>query len=611
MSNPVFIALTKRGAKLAASLASDFNGEWHATRAAAEGAKPTQIIEHVSEHIRDLFLAKRPVVGICASGILIRAVASVMTSKHDDPPLLAMSDDGSVIIPLLGGHHGGNRLAQELAVKTGGIAAITTAGERAFGIALDEPPAPFVVADLEQTKTAMLRLIDGKRAKLTVDLPHDLDKRLDAVTKAWRHWLEPIADQKGELNFCLTLAPHATIKADCVFHPQVVTLGLGASRDCPPEEMTELVDKELAKAKISPKAIKGVYSIDLKADEAAIIKQAERINKRLHLFTAEQLDKETPRLTSPSEIVKREVGCYGVAEGAALAAVGDSGTLLLPKTRSKNATMALGLGLSFFSSRKRGKVMLIGIGPGQSAWRTPEASAMIASADELVGYGFYLNLLGSLAHGKVLREFALGEEEKRCVYALEEAGKGKDVAVICSGDAGIYAMGALIYELLAKDKVSQAAKRSEIITTPGISALQAAAARSGAILGNDFCAISLSDLLTPYEQIQKRIHAAAQGDFVIAFYNPVSSKRKQAMIKAKEILLKHRPPNTPVVLARNLGRDDESITHRNLKDLSVDEIDMLTVVLVGSSASRSFTQGGEVKVFTPRGYAKYLDSEEK
>ena len=607
MSNPVFIALTKEGAKLAASLASDFNGEWHATRAAIAGTKPTQIIEHVSEHTRDLFLAKRPVVGICASGILIRAVASVATSKHDDPPLLAMSDDGSVIIPLLGGHHGGNRLAQELAVKTGGIAAITTAGERAFGIALDEPPAPFVVADLEQAKVAMLGLIDGKRATLTIDLPEELN----AVAEAWRAWLEPIADNKGELNFCLTLAPHKTIKSDCVFHPQVITLGLGASRDCPIEEMSDLIDKELAKAKISPQAIKGVYSIDLKADEAAIIKQAERINKRLHLFTAEQLDKETPRLTSPSEIVKREVGCYGVAEGAALAAVGDSGVLLLPKTRSRNATMALGLGLASEESRKRGKVMLIGIGPGQSAWRTPEASAMIASADELVGYGFYLNLLGSLAHGKVLREFALGEEEKRCAYALEEAGKGKDVAVICSGDAGIYAMGALIYELLAKDKVSQAAKRSEIITTPGISALQAAAARSGAILGNDFCAISLSDLLTPFEQIQKRIHAAAQGDFVIAFYNPVSSKRKQAMQKAKEILLKHRPPNTPVVLARNLGRDDESITHRRLKDLSVDEIDMLTVVLVGSSASRSFTQGGEVKVFTPRGYAKYLDSEEK
>ena len=195
---------------------------------------------------------------------------------------------------------------------------------------------------------------------------------------------------------------------------------------------------------------------------------------------------------------------------------------------------------------------------------------MIAAADELVGYGFYIDLLAGLGHGKMRRDFALGEEEARCRYALEEAAKGRDIGHLF-GDAGIYAMGALVFELLARDDqhggVTDAAKRVEVVTAPGISALQAAAARSGAILGHDFCTISLSDLLTPWEAIEKRIHAAAAGDFVIAFYNPVSRRRREGMARAKAILLDHRPDDTPVVLATSHGRPMRMIRYRRLADL--------------------------------------------
>ena len=256
--------------------------------------------------------------------------------------------------------------------------------------------------------------------------------------------------------------------------------------------------------------------------------------------------------------------------------------------------------------------MLVGIGPGKSDWRTPEATSMIAGADELVGYGFYINLLGGLARGRQRRDFALGEEENRCRYALEEASKGRDIALICSGDAGIYAMGALVYELLVRKPdeggVDDAARRVEVVTTPGVSALQAAAARSGAILGHDFCAISLSDLLTPWEMIEKRIRAAAEGDFVVAFYNPVSSKRRAGMEKAKAILLEYRPSDTPVVLATSLGRSEESIRHRGLGALEIDEIDMMTVVMVGASTSRRIKHRSGETVYTPRGYAKLVGS---
>ena len=383
--------------------------------------------------------------------------------------------------------------------------------------------------------------------------------------------------------------------------------------------MQALVQNGLAKAEVAPEAISGVYSVDLKANEAAILAIADTLSSRLRVFTPERLEEETPRLTEPSEIVKKEVGSHGVAEAAALVAAGPDGELLLPKIKDAHSTMALALSvvpasgdpLSGDRGRHPGRVMLVGIGPGRSDWRTPEATAMIAAADELVGYGFYIDLLGGLARSKQRSDFALGEEEARCRYALEEAAKGRDIALICSGDAGIYAMGALVYELLGRESddggVGDAARRVEVVTAPGVSALQAAAARTGAILGHDFCAISLSDLLTPWEVIENRLRAAAEGDFVVAFYNPVSSRRKTGMEKAKAILLEHRSVDTPVVLATSLGRSEESIRHRDLGGLKVDEIDMMTIVMVGASTSRRIGHRGGEAVFTPRGYAKHID----
>lgn len=617
LMSPVFVALTARGAALAARLAAQFDGEWHATVRAVAGAtaKPAVVIDDASSHLQALFLAGRPVVGLCAAGILIRSIAGHAHSKHSDAPVLALSEDGQVVVPLLGGHHGANKLADAIAVATGGLAAITTAGDRDFGLALDEPPSPFVLAEPAAAKDAMATLLAGGKARLETDLP----AALADVEQQWRQWLAPVAAAAGEdaaLTFRLSLAEGGT--ADCLFHPQLVTLGLGASRGCPDDEMQALVETGAAQAGVAMATICGVYSVDLKADEHAMISIATRLNTRLQLFTPAQLDAETPRLTEPSEVVKKEVGCHGVAEAAALAAAGEDAILLLPKIRDKHATMALALKPSPQAmgqhSRHAGRVMLVGIGPGQHAWRTPEATRMIASADELVGYGFYIDLLGGIGKGKTRRDFALGEEEARCRYALEEAGKGRDVAIICSGDAGIYAMGALVFELLARNEadggVTDPARRAEVVTAPGISALQAAAARSGAILGHDFCTISLSDLLTPWAHIETRIKAAAEGDFVIAFYNPVSKRRRVGMAKAKDILLQHRPATTPVVLATSLGRPEEHIRYRQLGELDVDEIDMMTVVMVGSSASQLMAHQGGHAVFTPRGYAKHLDNKE-
>jgi cobalt-precorrin 5A hydrolase/precorrin-3B C17-methyltransferase len=318
------------------------------------------------------------------------------------------------------------------------------------------------------------------------------------------------------------------------------------------------------------------------------------------------LEKETPRLQNPSEVVFAEVGCHGVSEGAALAAFGKSGSLIVPKQKSKRATVAIARSdeLQVNVGRARGHLSVVGIGPGGEGWRSPEVTSLVSASTDLVGYSLYLDLLGGLTDGKTRHDFDLGKEEDRVRHAMELAGQGKDVALVCSGDAGIYAMATLVYELLADGGLSDAAQRISIQVSPGISALQGAAARAGAPLGHDFCTISLSDLLTPWPSIQMRVKAAAEGDFVVAFYNPVSRKRRTQLAYARDVLLEHRPSETPVILATNLGREGELVRVVALGELNIDDVDMLTVVVVGSSDTRTVTTGdGKTWVYTPRGYA--------
>lgn len=547
------------------------------------------------DHTRMLFQAGTPVIGVCASGILIRAVASVLADKTAEPPVLSVSDDGAVVVPLLGGHRGANRLAAQIAEGLGATAAVTTAGDVALGVALDEPPAGYVLANPENAKETMAKLLSGAGALVTGDAP----------------WLADLPKGEGVTIACST----APAQAGLVFHPQKATLGVGCARNCAPEELHDLVMEALAEANIAPGALKAIYTLDLKADEPAVHALSRALDLPVRVFDAATLEAQTPRLANPSDVVFAEVGTHGVAEAAALAGAGEA-ELVVPKRKTKSATCAIAMApapITELRGRARGKLSIIGIGPGQHSWRTPEASQLVAEAEELVGYGLYIDLLGPLAYGKQRSDFPLGGEEDRCRYALERAGEGRNVALICSGDAGIYAMGALVFELLDRGPdaqgVTDAARRVEVVSTPGVSALQGAAARAGAPLGHDFCAISLSDLLTPREDIVKRLHAAAEGDFVIAFYNPVSMRRRTLLAEARDILLQHRPADTPVMLASSLGRPEEHVRYRRLDELEVDEVDMLTVVLVGSSHSRLAQLGDGPRMFTPRGYARKIDGD--
>ncbi|MEI2385344.1 precorrin-3B C(17)-methyltransferase [Breoghania sp. JC706] len=598
------IVLSPSGMNAARRIAGAIGGRVHGLSGRVMAADLT--FEDASEHIRTLFAARTPIVGVCAAGILIRALGHMLEDKREESPVLAVSADGAHVVPLLGGHRGANDLAREIATRIGSTAAVTTAGDRVLGVALDEPPKGWRLANPDDAKSVMAALLAGATPLIEGE-PHWLDQR-----DLWRR--ESVTPPKGmkEVRLIATEKPVAGDSETLVYHPKTLVVGVGSARDCGYDELRGLVLGALAEADLASGSIAALATLDLKADEAAMILLAEELGVPLRLFDAAALEAETPRLANPSDVVFAEVGCHGVAEAAALAGVGEAGRLVVEKRKSANATVAIARAEGFVDWRRigrpRGRLSIVGIGPGTAAWRTPEAGRMIAEADAVVGYSLYLDIVASAIAGKERHDYPLGAEEDRVRAALELAGEGRNVALISSGDAGIYAMGALVYELLDRPGndggVSDAARRVEIVMTPGISALQAAAARIGAPLGHDFCTISLSDLLTPWEVIEARIAAAAAGDFVVAFYNPVSQRRRTQLERAREILLRRRPPETPVVLASNLGRPGEAVRVTTLGTLAIDDVDMLTIVLVGSTATRAIARGALTPyVYTPRGYA--------
>ena len=592
MVKPVLFVLGASALPLANKLKGPLGAEIHTPDCVAGGdftyAKATA-------HLGQLFGQGRSIIGLCAAGILVRAIAPHLRDKHGEPPVVALSEDGSSAVPLLGGHHGANELARRIAGLCGGRAAVTTASEVRFGIALDEPADGFVLANPQHMKPATAALLNG--AGLVLDGPLNPFPGATLPTGATK------------ITARVTEQAIAGAADTLVYHPRTLVMGLGCERNADAAELIALATQVLADSKLAPAALAAIASIDVKADEAAIHAVARHFGVPARFFTAAELAKETPRLKNPSEIVAKEVGVAGVAEAAALAAAGSASDLIVEKTRSTRGTCAIAKAPAprlAVPGHARGIVHVVGIGPGTPDWRAPAARAALEASTDWVGYGLYLDLVADVSSGQQEHRFPLGGEEDRVRHAIELAKQGKEVALVCSGDAGIYAMAALVYEVVDLEP-----SRIAVNVIPGISAFQAAAAKAGAMIGHDFCCISLSDLLTPWEAIEKRVRAAAEGDFVISFYNPRSLKRRDQLERAFAILAAHRPTDTPVVIASNLGRPEEKVKIVRFADFNPDDVDMLTLVMVGSSQSKCFARGdGRTYAYTPRGYAKKREAAE-
>ena len=249
-----------------------------------------------------------------------------------------------------------------------------------------------------------------------------------------------------------------------------------------------------------------------------------------------------------------------------------------------------------------GKIMLVGIGPGSVEHMTQRARAAIAEADTVIGYVTYIKLVADLLEGKEIIRKSMTEELDRAVSALEAARAGRKVALISSGDAGVYGMAGPTYEVLFQAGwTPDSGVTVEIV--PGASALNSCAALVGAPLTHDFCAISLSDLLTPWPVIARRLNAVALADFVVALYNPKSGRRTRQIVEAQRLFLAHRRPDTPVAVVKSAYRRRERIEFTTLERMAECDIGMLTTVLIGNS--NTFVRDG--LMVTPRGYANKYD----
>ena len=388
-------------------------------------------------------------------------------------------------------------------------------------------------------------------------------------------------DLAREVAALLGAEPVITTASDAISTggaPVEIALGVGCSTDASPEAVRALVDEVLADEVLVGKKPVVVGTIDRRRDHPAILS----LGLPVVSYPVDELT--TVSVPTPSDVVAAAVGTPSVAEAAAILASG-GGPLLVPKRKNEVATVAVA------AMRKRGRLSLVGLGPGDARHRTPAAAAAVAQADVVIGYGPYVDQCDLRPGQKAVRS-PIGDEVVRAKEALVEAAAGHAVALVCSGDAGVYAMASIVLELAAE------APGVEIEVVPGVTAALASAAVLGAPLGHDHCAVSLSDLLTPWDVIERRVRAAAEADFVVSFYNPRSKGRDWQLPKAMAILAEHRSRTTPVGVVTSVGRPDQVVLLTTVGDFDPTAVGMTTCVVVGASTTRVI----EGRMVTPRGY---------
>ena len=466
-AGPVILVLSALGMETALRIKADLpEASIHGLEGRVVGADVH--FGNFGETIRQQYQTGHPIIALCSAGITIRSLASVLGNKGAEPPVLAVADDGSAVVPLLGGTTGVNVLAREIGRTLEVAPAITTSGELRFGTCLLNPPSGFQLQNPGDAKTFIADMLAGKTVRIEGDAPWLRDARL------------PL-DDHGELLIRVTTEKVTPLKGELIFQPEA--------------------------------------------------------------------------FADPSD-----------------------------------------------AGRKNGRLAVVGLGPGDPSLMVPAVKQELQRAEVVLGYETYVRMAGPFRPDQTVHMTDNREEMQRARHAFELAAAGRSVVMISSGDPGVFAMAAAVVEALHESE-NPAWHAVELEIIPGVSAALAAASRSGAPLGHDFCILSLSDNLKPWDIIEKRIALAAEADLAMAFYNPISKPRPWQLPRAIEILRHYRSPDTPIVLGRDIGRPGETLRVITLAELTPQQVDMRTVIIVGSSLTRSFdrTEGGKW-VYTPRWY---------
>jgi len=516
-----------------------------------------------------------------ATGAAVRLLAPLLKDKRHDPGVVCVDDAGRFALALVGGHAGrANELAGRVADTLGAMPVVTTASDSLGLPALDSlgEKLGFEIEEGSDLAAVGAALVSGEKVWLVAGRRWPIGPLPENVVA-----VEPGAppeELEGPLiaiaDELLAGAPDTSV----VYRPPSLVVGVGCSRGAGAAEILALIYSALREAGLARKSVGALCSIDVKSDEAGLLEAAEELGVSLSLRPAGEL--AAVEVPNPSPVVAGAVGTPSVAEAAVLASGAE---LLLEKRKSRNATVALG------RLPVRGRLSLVSLGPGDDALIPPLAREALAESELVVGLEQYVDRVRHLLRpGTRVLTLPLGNEVERAGKALAEARAGGSVALVSSGDVGVYAMASPALEMAGEDV--------EVVVVPGVAAAQAAASLLGSPLGHDHCSISLSDLLTPWEVIEKRVRAAAGGDFVLSLYNPRSKGRDWQLGRVREILLEARPPDTPVGIVRDAYREEQGVVLTDLGSLRPEDADMLTIVVVGNSQTRVVAG----RMVTPRGY---------
>ncbi|MEA5471240.1 precorrin-3B C(17)-methyltransferase [Spirulina sp. 06S082] len=599
-------------------------------------SKPSKLQENVQfyqgslkEHLETIWHDYKAFVFVLATGAVTRLIAPLLSDKSTDAAVLVVDEAGEFVISLCGGHQGGGDALTRLVAQTIQATPIITGASHSLNLpGIDILGLPFgwrkgsgdwTGVSAAIAKQYPVEVIQETGSTLWQNaLPRDHPFQFqEGITPQGRVWIG--FTQR-------TFNPNADIPK-VQWHPRVLWVGLGCERGTPKSLIDRGLKAVFQSNHLAEAAIAGIATIDIKADEVGILQLCEERDFPLRTFSAEAL--KSVAVPTPSPVVDREVGTPSVAEAACLLGCGGLETkpvhlgletkpvhlgletkplpskpphLLVKKQVYKEegvkgaVTIAVSLAEEEFTGLG-GKLFLVGTGPGALDQMTNAARSAVTEADVIIGYSLYLDLIAPLQRpGQIIESFPITRERDRAQRAIALAEWGLTVAVVSSGDCGIYGMAGLVMEELKQQDWD--GKTPQVQVFPGITALQAAASRVGSPLMHDFCAISLSDLLTPWDVILKRLQAAAMGDFVTALYNPRSRQRQEQIVQAQGIFLQHRQGNTPVALVKSAYRPDEEIQITTLEQMLQFPIDMLTTVIIGNCS----TYQHQDWLITPRGY---------
>ena len=505
------------------------------------------------------------IVCFLAVGATTRLVAPLLDSKWVDPAVVCVDEPGRYAVTLVGGHAAGaNALCTRVADLLGAQAIITTATDATGLAGLDtlDWPAEGSIARVSRA------LLDGEPVSFVADATWPLPALPTTIGGA------------GQCRIVVTDRIVPMDENTVVLRPPSLVAGVGASKGVTADEVLELLEEALAVGGLSRDSVTALATVDAKAEEDGIVTAARQGGWPVHSYPARQL--AAVPVPNPSDAVLAAVGTPSVAEAAALT-YGDE--LIVAKRTSAMATVALA------RIRPRGRLTLVSLGPGDRELVAPRAIKELQRASVVVGLERYVDQIHDVLRPgtRVLRS-GLGDEEQRASSAVAEARKGHAVALVGSGDVGVYAMASPALEIAGAD--------IDVVGVPGVTAGLAAAALLGAPLGHDHVIMSLSDLHSPWEIIERRIRAAAAGDFVVAFYNPRSKQRDWQLGAALEILAGHRDPGTPVGVVHDAFRPGQRVLVTTLAEADPAVADMSSVVIVGSASTRIIAG----RMVTPRGY---------